>query len=123
VRGAAVEAGSVVTDEDRTAPSVTDRKVDRAGGARHERDDCRLVALTDDPQRPVSAINAEVIDVPVTGFADSQPVEAEQRGEGGVLSIDPLGREHETAELAADHPVASGTRADEPAFGPHVQAS
>jgi hypothetical protein len=49
--------------------------------------------LPDDLQRAVSTVDAEVADVGLTGFADPEAVQTEQRGERGVLSIDPLGTE------------------------------
>jgi hypothetical protein len=80
-------------------------EVDRSGGARHKRDYCWFVPL---PMifRVRCSTDGEVVDVGVTCLADSQPVQAEQRCERGVLSIDPLRGEQEPTELA---PVQSAT--------------
>jgi hypothetical protein len=48
----------------------------------------------------VSAIEAEIIDVGLACFADSEPVQAEQYLGGGVLAIDAFCVEREPAELA-----------------------
>ena len=48
VRGAPVEALSVVAKKDRTLLVFPDGEVDGSGGAGHERDEGGLVALADD---------------------------------------------------------------------------
>jgi hypothetical protein len=54
-------------------------QVDRAGGARRERDDGFLAAFADDRQGAVSALDRQRFDVRGDGFGDPQPVEGEQR--------------------------------------------
>jgi hypothetical protein len=43
--------------------ALANGEVDRAGGSWHERDGRRLVALADDPQRPMAPLEPEVLDV------------------------------------------------------------
>jgi hypothetical protein len=71
VGGAGIEPAPVVANQDRSHGAFADGEVDRAGGAWHERDDGGLVALADDAQRAMSALDSEVLDVRAAGFADS----------------------------------------------------
>ena len=70
VRGTPVESGAVTTRQDWSITPFTDGQVNGPGGTRDERDHRRLVALTDDPQRPVTSVKAKIIDVRVACFAD-----------------------------------------------------
>ncbi len=65
-----------------------------------------LVALANDLQGAVAAVEAEVFDVGGARFGDSQAVEAEQDSERGVGAVVAFGGEQEGAELAAVHAVA-----------------
>ena len=64
-----------------TGPSVRspDGQVDRPGRAGRQRDGHHLAALTGDRQRPVPALQAQVLDVGAGGLRDPQPVQREQR--------------------------------------------
>jgi hypothetical protein len=69
-----------------------DGTVDRACRSREERDHRRLVALADDPQRPVSSLEAEVFNVGGARLAHPASVAPEQDGQRRVLVVEPLGR-------------------------------
>ena len=97
MRGSAIEAVSVAAHQDRAFVAFADRQVDRACRAGHERDHRGLVALADDPQRAVAALEAEVLDVGGARFCDPQSVETEQHGERGVGVVVVLGGEQECA--------------------------
>ena len=71
VCGAAIQALSVTTLQDRPLDPLTDGEVDRARGARRERDDGGLVAFADDPQRAMSVVEGEMFDVGATCFGHS----------------------------------------------------
>ena len=98
--GAPIEALPVVAQQDRPAGALADGQVEGAGGAGHDGHHGRLVALADDPQRPVTTLDGEVFDVGGAGFAHPQSVEAEQHGQGSVGGVHLLGREQERAQLA-----------------------
>lgn len=104
--GATIEALTVVAYQDRPFTPLADRKIDGACGTWDERDHCRLVAFAEDPECAVSSVEAEVADVGLAGFADPQPVEAEQHGESGSLVAELFGGEQEPAEFGAVQPVA-----------------
>ena len=74
VGGAAVEALTIVADQDRSLTPFTDRKVDGSSGAWHERDHCRLVALAENPEGAVAAVAAEVANIRLARLAHPQPV-------------------------------------------------
>jgi hypothetical protein len=61
--GAAIKALPVLASQDRALVAFTDSEVNRAGRARHQRDDGGLVALSDDVQSPMATQEAEVLDV------------------------------------------------------------
>ena len=71
-----VQSPSVCGDEQRAFGALADCQVDRAGGARGERDGDDLAALAGDDQGPVPALEPEVLDVRVSGFGDPQPFSA-----------------------------------------------
>ncbi len=60
MRRPAIETLSIVAEQDRTLASFADRKIHGACRARHERDDGRLAALAEDPQRAMPTIEAEI---------------------------------------------------------------
>ena len=70
MRRPAVEPLTVMAEQDPTVTSFSDRKVHGACGAWHERDDGRLAALAEDPQRAMPAIEAEISDVGIARLAD-----------------------------------------------------
>lgn len=49
----------------------------------------------------MSPVEAEILGVGGAGLADPQPVEAQQRRQGGVVGVISLGGEKERAELSA----------------------
>lgn len=98
MRGAAVEALVVTLAQDGSVAALSDGEIDRACGSRDEPDGGGLVAFADDAKRAVAALHAEVLDGRAC-FADSQPVQAEQHGQGGVGAVVVLGGEQEHAEL------------------------
>jgi hypothetical protein len=69
VCGAAVEALAVASQQDRALAAFIDSEIDRATCSWYERDHCWLVALADDPQRSMAAIEADVFDVGLARFA------------------------------------------------------
>ena len=71
MRRAPIEPGTVTTHQDWPITSLTDGQGKCAGGTWDERDHGWLVALTDDPQRPVTSVKAKIIDVRVACFADA----------------------------------------------------
>lgn len=81
----AVEALTFVADQDRSHTPFTDRKVDGSSGAWHERDHCGLVALAENPEGAVAAVEAEVATIRLARLAHPQ---------------------QEAAEFGAVHPVA-----------------
>ena len=70
VRGAPIEPGAVTTHQDWPIASLVDSQVNRPGSSWDERNHRWFVALTDDPQRPVTAVEAKIIDVGVACLAD-----------------------------------------------------
>ena len=101
VGGAPVEALTVVAQEDGTVSPFPDRKVDGASGAGHQGYEGRFVALTDDPQQPVSSFESHVFDVGLTSLADPQTVQPKEHGQGGVGMIEPLCCEEKPAQLSS----------------------
>jgi hypothetical protein len=77
--GGAVPAGPppVASAEERSFGALADRQVDRAGGARCERDGDDLAALPGDDQGPVAALQAQVLDIGTGGFRHSQPIQCQ----------------------------------------------
>ncbi len=106
--GATVEPLAVPPAQDRPFVALPDGEIDGAGCARHERDHRGLVALSDDREGPVSALDGEVLDVRAARFGHPQAVEAKQHSQCGVHRVVPLSGEQEGAELGAVHPVPLG---------------
>jgi len=63
-----VEPPPVRSQEHRPAGTLADGQVDRPGGARRKRDRDHLAALAGDDQRPVPALEAQVLDVGAGGL-------------------------------------------------------
>ena len=81
--------------------SLADSQVDRAGGARGERDSDDLSALASDHQSAVAALQAKVPDVGAGCLRYPQPVEGKQ-GDQRVLGGRPEpGGDEEGADLIA----------------------
>jgi hypothetical protein len=88
--------------------SFADGLVDRSCRARDERDRGWLVAPAGDAQDPVATLQGQVLDVGLTRFADSQPVQAEEHGEGLMSAVELLGGGEEHAELGAVETASGG---------------
>ncbi len=73
-----VQPSPVRSQEHRPFGSLADGKVDRAGGARRQRDGDDLSALAGDRQCPVAALEAQVLDVSAGSLGYPQAVEREQ---------------------------------------------
>jgi hypothetical protein len=87
--------------EDRSFAALADGEVDRAGGARGERDDGFLAALAGDRQRPVSSLGAQGFDVGAGGLGHAQPVEGEQRDQRVLGGCAEPGAGEQGADLVA----------------------
>ena len=70
--------------------ALSDGEIDGAGCARHERDHRGLVALAEDREGPVSALDGEVLDVRSARFGHPQAVETEQHSQCGPPQPTPL---------------------------------
>jgi hypothetical protein len=92
-----VESLAVVTQQDRSVDSFAHGQVDRASGARHQRNQSELVALADDAQRAMSSFEGYVLDVGSAGLGDPETVQPEQHGERGVRVVESFGGEQEPA--------------------------
>jgi hypothetical protein len=80
---APVKSLAVVADQDRAAQSLADGQIDRASRARHQRDQRGLVALADDAQNPMPALEGHVLDIGAAGLTDPQTVQPEQHRQRG----------------------------------------
>lgn len=100
MRGAPVETLAVVAQQDGAFSPFADGEVDGSGGAGHEWDQGRFVALADDPQDPVPSFEGHFFDVGLTRLGDPQAIQPQKYGQGGVGVIEPLGGEEESAQLA-----------------------
>ena len=96
-----VQPPAVRGDEQGPLSALADGQVDRAGGARGERDGDDLAALAGDDQGPVASFRPKLLDVRAGGLRYPQPVEREQ-GDQRVLAgrAEPCG-DQERAELVA----------------------
>ncbi len=101
MRRAPVEALAVVAVQDRALGALAEGQVDGAGHPWDKGYHRRLIALADDAQRPMAPVEAEVLGVGGAGLAHPQPVEAQERRQGGMVRVVALGREEERAELPA----------------------
>ena len=68
--GSAIEAFAVHSAQDRTIAAFADGEIDRPSSTGDEWDHCWLVALAENPQRPMTPLYPQVLDVAGTGFAD-----------------------------------------------------
>jgi hypothetical protein len=92
-----VQPPPVRGQEHRTISAFAGGQVDRPRGPRRQRDSDDLAALAGDGQRPVPALQAQLLDVGAGGLRDPQPVQREQ-GDQRML-----GRQAEPG--LAGHPV------------------
>jgi hypothetical protein len=89
------------SQEYRTAGALADSQVDRPGGARRQRDGHDLAALAGDGQRPVPALQAQVLDVGPGRFGDPRPVKGEQGDQRMLGRRAEPGGDQQPAELVA----------------------
>ena len=76
--GMTVESLPGAVYEDRALDSLTDREVEYPGDPRRQRHRNDLAALAVHCQGPVTAFQAQRVDVGAEGFGDSQPVQRQQ---------------------------------------------
>ena len=96
-----VQPPPVRSQEHRPVSSFPDGQVDRPGGARRQRDGDHLAALAGDRQRPVPALQAQVLDVGAGSLGDPQPVQREQRDQRMLDRRPEPGGDQQRAELVA----------------------
>jgi hypothetical protein len=83
-----VHPPSVRGHQYRPAGALADGQVDRPRGARRQRNRDDLAALAGDRERPVPALEAQVLDVGAGRFGDPQAVQGQQ-GDERVLQRRP----------------------------------
>ena len=88
--GATLETLPIPASKDRSFVAFADGEVDGAGGPRNDGDDGRLVALAEYPQRSMSSLEAEILDVGRARLGDAKPVQTEQHRQGRVVPVDAL---------------------------------
>jgi hypothetical protein len=103
--------------QDRSFATLAEHEVDGAGHPGNQGDDGRLVALPDDPQRPMPSVKAEILGVGAAGFADPEPIEAQEHRQGSMVAVIALGREEEGAQFT---PVQSSAFARVNLGAPYV---
>ena len=81
MRRPSVKPLAIMAEQDRAVAPFADREVHGACGPGHERDYGWLAALAEDPQRPMSTIEAEISDFGVARLAHPQAVQSEQHSE------------------------------------------
>jgi hypothetical protein len=96
-----VEPAPVRGQERWPAGALADGQVDCPGGAWRERDGDDLAALAGDGQRPVPALQSQVLDVGAGGFGDPQPVQREQGDQRMLCRRPEPGGDQQGAELVA----------------------
>ena len=77
VGGAPVQTLPILASQDRTLVTFAHHEIDGARGSRDERNGGGLVALAQDRQRAMPALEGEVLNVRSARFGDSEPVQAE----------------------------------------------
>jgi hypothetical protein len=101
-RGAVpVQPLAVRGQEQRAFGALTGRQVDGAGGAWGERDGDDLAAFAGDDQRPVAALEAQVLEVRAGGLRYPQPVQGQQRDQGVLAGRAEACGDQDRAELVA----------------------
>ncbi len=103
VGGAPVQTLPILAPQDRPLVTFAYDEIDGARRSRDERNGGGLVALAQDRQRAMPALEGEVLDVRSARFGDSEPVQAEQHRQCGMVPIEPFGGEQERTELGAVH--------------------
>jgi len=99
--GVPVQPPPVRGQEHRSLGPLADGQVDRPGGPRRQRDGDHLAALAGDGQRPVPALQAQVLDIRAGGLRYPQPVQREQRDQRVLERRPEPGRHQKRAELIA----------------------
>ena len=103
VGGAPVQTLPVLAPQDWSLVTLTHDQIDRARRSGNEGNGGGLVALAEDRQRAMPALEGQVLDVGPAGFGDSEAVQAEQHRQRGMVPIEAFGGEQERAELGAVH--------------------
>jgi hypothetical protein len=96
-----VQPSPVRSQEERPFGALPDRQVDRAGGARGERDSDDLAALADDDKGAVPAFQAHVLDVRSGRLRYPQPVQRQQRDQRVLGSRAESGGDQQGTDLVA----------------------
>jgi hypothetical protein len=65
--------------EDWALETLADRQVEGSGNPRRQRHRDDLAALTGHAQRPMSALQAQRVDISAEGLGDTQPIQRQQR--------------------------------------------
>ena len=103
VGGASVQTLPILAPQDRSLVTFADDEIHSACRSRDKRDRGRLVALAQDRQRAMPALEGQVLDVRSARFGDLEPVQAQQHRQRGMVAIEPFGGEQESAEFGAVH--------------------
>lgn len=77
--GVTVDSFTGTFHEDRALEALTDRKIEDSGDARRQRHRHNLPALASHRQDPMTALQAQRLDIGAQGFRDAQPVQRQQR--------------------------------------------
>jgi hypothetical protein len=96
-----VQPPSISGEENRPLAAFAGGQVDRAGGAGSERNDDDLAALAGDGQRPVPALQTQMLDVGAGRLRYPQPVQREQGDQRMLGRRAEPGGDQQGAELVA----------------------
>ncbi len=107
VSSPAVEPLAVLPSEDGSLGALPDNQVDGPSRPRDQWDDCWLVALAEDPEGPVPAVEGDVLDARSARLADPQAVQSEEDGEGRMIPVEAFCCVEEGAELSSVEPRPS----------------
>jgi len=99
--GVTVEAFTLRCDEDGAFTALAHREVDRARGARRERDGDDLATVAQDRQRAVASFEAKGLDVGASGFGDPQAVQSQQADECMIACTPMAGRHEQGTDFVA----------------------
>jgi hypothetical protein len=101
-----VQPSPVRGQEHRPAGPFPDGQVDRAGCPRRQRDGDDLAALAGDRQRPVPALEAQVLDIGAGSLGDPQAVERKQGDQRMLCRRAEPGGHQQGAELVTSSATA-----------------
>jgi hypothetical protein len=96
-----VQPPSISGEENRPLAAFAGGQVDRAGGAGSERNDDDLAALAGDGQRPVPALQTQMLDAGAGRLRYPQPVQREQGDQRMLGRRAEPGGDQQGAELVA----------------------